>query len=118
MGIRPQDVIILMYEDYQYFQLVETQGRRILRMGILSWIIIGIIAGWLTGLIMKGGGYGIFGDMILGIVGALVGGFLASALFGIQAPLSGFNIGTLVIAVLGAILVVAIVRALPGRTRV
>ncbi|HON39114.1 MAG: GlsB/YeaQ/YmgE family stress response membrane protein [Desulfomonilia bacterium] len=87
-------------------------------MGILSWIIVGIIAGWLTGLIMKGGGYGIFGDMILGIVGALVGGFLAGALFGVQAPLTGLNIGTLVIAVLGAILVVAIVRALPGRTRV
>lgn len=87
-------------------------------MGILSWIIIGIIAGWLTGLIMKGGGYGIFGDMILGVVGALVGGFLAGALFGVQAPLTGFSLSTLVIAVLGAILVVAIVRALPGRTRV
>ena len=87
-------------------------------MGILSWIIVGIIAGWLTGLIMKGGGYGIFGDMILGIVGALVGGFLAGALFCVQAPLTGLNIGTLVLAVLGAILVVAIVRALPGRTRV
>ncbi|MFY9397589.1 MAG: GlsB/YeaQ/YmgE family stress response membrane protein [Desulfomonilia bacterium] len=87
-------------------------------MGILSWIIIGIIAGWLTGLIMKGSGYGVLGDMILGIVGALVGGFLAGALFGVQAPVSGFNLGTLVIAVLGAILVVAIVRALPGRTRV
>jgi uncharacterized membrane protein YeaQ/YmgE (transglycosylase-associated protein family) len=88
-------------------------------MGILSWIIIGIIAGWLTGLVMKGGGYGIFGDMVLGIVGALVGGFLAGALFGIQAPVSGFNLGTLVIAVLGAILVVGIVRAIPARrTRV
>jgi uncharacterized membrane protein YeaQ/YmgE (transglycosylase-associated protein family) len=107
-----------MYRNYQYSRLVEIQGRRIQQMGILSWIIVGIIAGWLTGLIMKGGGYGIFGDMILGIVGALVGGFLAGALFGVQAPLTGLNIGTLVIAVLGAILVVAIVRALPGRTRV
>jgi uncharacterized membrane protein YeaQ/YmgE (transglycosylase-associated protein family) len=107
-----------MYSNYQYSQLVEIQGRRIRQMGILSWIIVGIIAGWLTGLIMKGGGYGIFGDMILGIVGALVGGFLAGALFGVQAPLTGLNIGTLVIAILGAILVVAIARALPGRTRV
>lgn len=51
-------------------------------MGIISWLIVGLIAGWLTGLVMKGGGYGLVGDIILGIVGALIGGFLASALFG------------------------------------
>lgn len=87
-------------------------------MGILSWIIVGLIAGWLAGVVMKGSGYGVLGDMILGIIGALVGGFLASALFGISAPVSGFNFGSLVVAFLGAILVVAIVRALPGRTRI
>jgi uncharacterized membrane protein YeaQ/YmgE (transglycosylase-associated protein family) len=85
-------------------------------MGILSWIIVGLIAGWLAGLVMKGGGYGVLGDIILGIIGALVGGFLASALFGVANPLSGFDITTLVVAFLGAIIVVAIVRALPGRT--
>ncbi len=85
-------------------------------MGILSWIIVGLIAGWLAGLVMKGGGYGVLGDIILGIIGALVGGFLASALFGVRNPLSGFDITTLVVAFLGAIVVVAIVRALPGRS--
>jgi uncharacterized membrane protein YeaQ/YmgE (transglycosylase-associated protein family) len=84
-------------------------------MGILSWIIVGLIAGWLAGLVMKGGSYGILGDIVLGIIGALVGGFLASALFGIQDPLTGFDITTLIIAFLGAIVVVAIVRALTGR---
>ncbi len=87
-------------------------------MGILSWILIGIIAGWLAGLVMRGGGYGLLGNMLLGIVGALVGGFLAGALFGVPDPLTGFNITTLIVAFLGAIVVVAIVRALPGRSPV
>jgi uncharacterized membrane protein YeaQ/YmgE (transglycosylase-associated protein family) len=85
-------------------------------MGILSWIIVGLIAGWLAGLVMKGGGYGILGDIILGIIGALVGGFLAGALFGVG--ITGFNIETLIVAFLGAIVVVALVRALPGRSPV
>ncbi|MHB8736223.1 MAG: GlsB/YeaQ/YmgE family stress response membrane protein [Terriglobales bacterium] len=75
---------------------------------LLTWIIIGIIAGWLTGKIMKGSGYGVLGDLVLGIVGAIVGGWVAG-LLGIGAY--GL-IGTLLIAVLGAVLVVALVRAL------
>lgn len=85
-------------------------------MGLLSWILVGLIAGWLAGLIMKGGGYGVIGDIILGIIGAIVGGFLAGALFGVQDPISGFNLTTIVVAFLGAVVVVAIVRALPGRS--
>lgn len=85
-------------------------------MGLLSWIIVGLIAGWLAGLIMKGGGYGVIGDIILGIIGAVVGGFLAGALFGVENPISGFNLTTIVVAFLGAVVVVAIVRALPGRS--
>jgi uncharacterized membrane protein YeaQ/YmgE (transglycosylase-associated protein family) len=85
-------------------------------MGILAWIIVGIIAGWLAGLVMRGSGYGVLGDMILGIIGALVGGFLAGALFNIPNPISGFNITTLIVSFLGAVLVVAIVRLLSGRT--
>jgi uncharacterized membrane protein YeaQ/YmgE (transglycosylase-associated protein family) len=87
-------------------------------MGILAWIIVGIIAGWLAGLVMKGGGYGVLGDIILGIVGALVGGFLAGALFGVPNPVNGVNVTTLVVAFIGAVIVVAIVRALPGRSPV
>lgn len=87
-------------------------------MGILSWIIVGMIAGWLAGLVMRGGGYGVLGNMILGVVGALVGGFLASQLFGVADPVSGINFTTLLVAFLGAVIVVAIVRALPGRSPV
>jgi len=87
-------------------------------MGILTWIIVGLIAGWLAGVVMKGGGYGVLGDIILGIIGALVGGFIASSLFNIPNATSGFNLTTLIVAFLGAVIVIAIVRALPGRSPV
>jgi uncharacterized membrane protein YeaQ/YmgE (transglycosylase-associated protein family) len=87
-------------------------------MGLLAWIIVGLIAGWLAGLVMKGSGYGVLGDIILGIIGAIVGGFLASALFGVANPVSGFNITTLIVAFIGAVILVWIVRALPGRSPV
>ncbi len=86
-------------------------------MGLLSWILLGLVAGWLAGLVMRGGGYGILGDIILGILGALVGGFISSALFGVDV--TGFNFTSLVVAVLGAIVLIAISRAIsPRRTTV
>lgn len=87
-------------------------------MGLLAWIIVGLIAGWLAGVVMKGGGYGVLGDIILGIVGAVVGGFLAGALFNVPDPVSGINATTLIVAFIGAVIVVALVRALPGRSPV
>ncbi len=83
-------------------------------MGILAWIIVGLIAGWLAGELMRGGGFGLVGDIIVGIVGALIGGFLASALFGIANPLSGINIGSILVAFLGAVVLIAILRAVRG----
>jgi uncharacterized membrane protein YeaQ/YmgE (transglycosylase-associated protein family) len=87
-------------------------------MGLLSWIIVGLIAGWLAGLVMKGGGYGVLGDIILGIVGALVGGFIAAALFNVPNPVSGINVTTIIIAFIGAIIVIWLLRALGGRRTV
>ncbi len=84
-------------------------------MGILAWIIVGLIAGWLAGLVMKGGGYGVIGDIILGIVGGLIGGFLASAVFGVPNAVNGFNLTSILIAFIGAVILVAIVRAVSGR---
>jgi uncharacterized membrane protein YeaQ/YmgE (transglycosylase-associated protein family) len=84
-------------------------------LNILGWIVIGLIAGWLASMIMGRGGYGIVGDIIVGLVGALIGGFLASLL-----GLGGLNtndpisLGSLVIALLGAIILIAVVRALSG----
>ncbi len=83
-------------------------------MGILAWIVVGLIAGWLAGELMRGGGFGLIGDIIVGIVGALLGGFLASALFGVANPLTGINIGTILVAFLGAVVLIAILRAVRG----
>jgi len=82
-------------------------------MSILAWIILGLVAGWLAGQFMRGGGYGMIGDIILGIVGALVGGFLSSALLGIDV--TGFNLSSVIISVIGAIIVIAIARLITGR---
>jgi len=87
-------------------------------MSILAWLVVGLIAGWLTGQVMRGRGYGVVMDIVIGIVGALVGGFLGSALLGIPDPLSGINFGTIIVAFLGGIVAVALIRALPGRSPV
>ncbi len=87
-------------------------------MNIIAWIVVGLIAGWLAGLVMRGGGYGIIGDIIIGIVGALIGGFLAGVLLG-GDYVTGINLTTIIVAFIGAVILVAILRAVsPGRTRV
>jgi uncharacterized membrane protein YeaQ/YmgE (transglycosylase-associated protein family) len=87
------------------------------RMDILSWIVIGLIAGWLTSRVMKGTGFGLIGDTIVGVVGALLGGFVASQVFKIPNAVSGFNLETLGIAFLGSIVVIYVLRYLPSLTR-
>ena len=47
-------------------------------MGILAWIVVGLIAGWLAGMVMRGGGYGLIGDIVVGVIGALLGGWIAT----------------------------------------
>ncbi|HZY43485.1 MAG TPA: GlsB/YeaQ/YmgE family stress response membrane protein [Anaerolineae bacterium] len=83
-------------------------------MGLLSWIVVGAIAGWLAGNLVKGTGFGCLGDIIVGVVGGLVGGFLASQLFNMPDAVNGFNLGSIVVAFLGAVVVIIIVRLLRG----
>ena len=87
-------------------------------MGLLSWIVVGMIAGWLAGLIIKGSGHNIAGDILLGIIGAIAGGFLAGALFDIPQPMGGLNFTTIVMAFLGTVILVSIIRALINRPAV
>ncbi len=82
-------------------------------MSIIGWIILGLLAGWLAGKIMRGSGYGFLGDVLLGLLGAVVGGWVTGALLGVDV--TGLNIPSLIVAVLGACLLVAISRALTGR---
>lgn len=84
-------------------------------MGIISWIVLGLIAGVIAKMLMPGkdpGGFII--TILLGIAGALVGGFIANAM-GIGAGVTGFNLGSFIIAVLGAILLLLLYRMLKGR---
>lgn len=82
----------------------------VLVLGILTWLIIGAIAGWLAGQVTKGRGFGLIGNMIIGIIGALVGGWLAGTVFNISNAISGFNLTTIIVAFLGAVVVLYVAR--------
>jgi len=82
-------------------------------MGIIAWIILGAIAGWITNMIM-GGREGVIATIILGIVGAVVGGWLAGTVLKV-ADVTGLNIESIIVAVVGAVIVVAIYRMVMGR---
>jgi uncharacterized membrane protein YeaQ/YmgE (transglycosylase-associated protein family) len=75
-------------------------------MNILWFFIIGIVAGWLAGQLMKGSGYGLIGDLVIGVIGAFIGGWLFGAL-GVRA---GGLIGSLITATIGAMILVFLVR--------
>jgi uncharacterized membrane protein YeaQ/YmgE (transglycosylase-associated protein family) len=81
-------------------------------MYILWWIIVGLIAGWLTGKLMKGSGYGAVMDIIVGIVGAIVGGFIMRAL-GFSGE--GGMLYTIIVAVIGAVILTWLIRLITGR---
>lgn len=84
-------------------------------MDILTWIIVGLVAGVLASLVMGGTGYGLIGDIIIGIVGAFVGGWLFSML-GVSSPFGGIA-GVIFVAFIGAIVLLFILRMIRGGTR-
>jgi uncharacterized membrane protein YeaQ/YmgE (transglycosylase-associated protein family) len=75
-------------------------------MAFVWFAIVGLVAGWLAGLVMKGGGYGVVGDLVVGMLGALLGGFLFGAL-GISA--GGFA-GSIIVATVGAVVLIFLLR--------
>jgi uncharacterized membrane protein YeaQ/YmgE (transglycosylase-associated protein family) len=83
-------------------------------MGIILWIIFGALAGWIASIIMKtDSGQGTISDIIMGIIGAVVGGFVMN-LFG-QSGVTGFNLYSLAVAVIGASIVIYIGRMTRNR---
>ena len=82
-------------------------------MSILGWIILGLIAGFIASKIVNKQGQGFFLDIVLGIVGAIVGGFIFSAVG--ASGITGFNIYSMVVAIIGAIIVLVIYHAVVGR---
>jgi uncharacterized membrane protein YeaQ/YmgE (transglycosylase-associated protein family) len=83
-------------------------------MGIISWLILGLIAGFIGSKIVNKSGQGFWLDIALGIVGAIVGGFLFSGVFGMEG-ITGLNIWSLIVAIVGSIVVLWGYHALAGR---
>jgi len=85
-------------------------------MGIISWLVLGAIAGYLAGFLVKGDeGLGVIGHIVLGIVGALVGGFLASVLFNTDPINGALDISSIIVATIGAVIAVVVVGMVTGR---
>lgn len=82
-------------------------------MSILSWIVLGLIAGFIAAKIVNKQGEGLLLNMALGIIGAVVGGFLFSGIG--QAGVTGFNLYSMFVAIVGAVVVLLIYRAVSGR---
>jgi uncharacterized membrane protein YeaQ/YmgE (transglycosylase-associated protein family) len=82
-------------------------------VGIIAWIVLGAIAGFITNLIM-GGKEGVIATIILGIVGAVVGGYIAGTVLKV-ADVTGVNVESIIVAVIGAVIVVALYRMVTGR---
>jgi uncharacterized membrane protein YeaQ/YmgE (transglycosylase-associated protein family) len=76
-------------------------------MGFLWFLLVGLIAGWLSGVLVKGGGFGVVGDMVVGVLGAFIGGFVFTSL-GVGA--GGGMIGSIIVATIGAIILIFILR--------
>jgi uncharacterized membrane protein YeaQ/YmgE (transglycosylase-associated protein family) len=74
---------------------------------IITWIIVGGIAGWLAGLLVQGGGFGVLGDIIIGIVGAVIAGYLFPAL---GLPLGSGIVAAVIDALIGAVVLILIIR--------
>jgi uncharacterized membrane protein YeaQ/YmgE (transglycosylase-associated protein family) len=84
-------------------------------MNLLIFLLLGLVAGWLASYVMKGG-FGIVGDMVVGVLGAFIGGWLFSAVAG--RSITGFDLPSILIAFVGACLLIAVLRLLSGRRAV
>ncbi len=85
-------------------------------MSIIGWIVLGLIAGWIASNIVDSGGRGPILDIIIGIIGAIIGGYIFEAIGAV--PVTGFNLWSLLVAVVGAVVLLVIYHAIAGRRRV
>jgi uncharacterized membrane protein YeaQ/YmgE (transglycosylase-associated protein family) len=75
--------------------------------GLIAWLIIGVVAGWLAGVLVKGGGFGLIGDIVVGVIGAFIGGWLAGVL---HISIGSGLISSIITATVGAVLLIFILR--------
>jgi uncharacterized membrane protein YeaQ/YmgE (transglycosylase-associated protein family) len=86
-------------------------------MDLISWIVVGLIAGFLAGKIMREGGYGLIGDIVVGVLGGMLGGYLATNLFHIKQAVTGINVESILVAICGAVVLLVGLRMLGGSRR-
>jgi len=86
-------------------------------MNVISWIVVGLIAGFLAGKVMREGGYGLIGDVVIGVLGGLLGGYLAVNLLHIKYTVTGINIESILVALCGAVVLLVGLRLLSGGRR-
>ncbi len=84
---------------------------------IIAWIVVGAIAGWLASLVVRGTGLGLVGDIIVGIIGGILGGIILTLLLPGSYGVSGINIGSIIVAFIGAVILMLLVRMFTGRGR-
>jgi len=78
-------------------------------MTILSWIVVGLIAGFLAGVVVKGGGFGLIGDIVVGVIGGLLGGWISVNLLNLGS-MTGINLESILIAFVGAVILLLLLR--------
>ena len=83
-------------------------------MTILSWIVVGLIAGFLAGVVVKGGGFGLIGDIIVGVVGGLIGGWISVNLLNFGS-MTGMDLESILIAFVGAVILLLVLRLIRRR---
>jgi uncharacterized membrane protein YeaQ/YmgE (transglycosylase-associated protein family) len=81
--------------------------------GIIAWVLVGLIAGWLADRFVKSGGYGLIGDLVVGLLGALIGGFLTGFL--LQGSADVGLLGSIVVAFIGAVILIYVLRLIGGK---
>jgi uncharacterized membrane protein YeaQ/YmgE (transglycosylase-associated protein family) len=80
-------------------------------LSLLTWILIGGLAGWLAGIVVRRPSFGCIGDIVVGMAGAIIGGFMLSLLLPGEYAFSGLSLGSLLMALLGAIILLLVLRA-------
>jgi len=83
--------------------------------GWITWIVVGLIAGFLAGVVVRGGGFGILWDIIIGILGGLLGGWLATSVLHVSGGVTGINWPSILVAFIGAVVLLLILRLISRR---
>jgi uncharacterized membrane protein YeaQ/YmgE (transglycosylase-associated protein family) len=86
-------------------------------MDFITWVVVGLIAGFLAGKVMRSGGYGLIGDIVVGVLGGLLGGWIGTTFLHINAGVTGINVASILVALCGAILLLVVLRLVGGGRR-